>query len=104
MKRVETLIFLDRDGIEIGRLSCAEEGLNHGLRGSSGEWKAPMTYEQAIRSLNEAAYAAIRACKDTTMHPDVDRQALRSIARETDRLVDEYAFAISAAGADERRT
>lgn len=42
----------------------------------------------ALRALNEAAYAVIRAGKDTTAHPDLNREALRRIARETDRLVD----------------
>ena len=46
------------------------------------------TYEQAIRDLNEAAYAAIRACKDTTRYPMVNRQMLREIATMTDNLVD----------------
>lgn len=48
-----------------------------------------MTYAQAIRRLNEAAYDAIRTCADTVQYPDVDRQALREIARQTDRMVDE---------------
>lgn len=47
-----------------------------------------MTYSEAIRALNSAAYAAIRACSDTTEHPMVDRQSLRQIARMTDDLVD----------------
>lgn len=44
--------------------------------------------QTALRALNDAAYAAIRAGKDTTAHPDLNREALRRIARETDRLVD----------------
>lgn len=48
-----------------------------------------MTYLEAIRALNEAAYAAIKASKDTTALPNIDRQALRQIARETDRLFEE---------------
>ena len=44
-------------------------------------------YSDAIRSLNKAAYAAIRASSDTTALPMIDRQSLRLIARETDRLV-----------------
>ncbi len=47
-----------------------------------------MTYAQAIRELNNAAYAAIRAGSDTTALPSIDRQSLRLIASETDRLVD----------------
>lgn len=48
-----------------------------------------MTYSDAIRALNKAAYAAIRAGSDTTELPHIDRQSLRLIARETDRLVDQ---------------
>jgi len=47
-----------------------------------------MTYSQAIRALSEAAYAAIRAGKDTSTMPNIDRQSLRLICAETDRLVD----------------
>ena len=49
---------------------------------------APMTYSQAIRALNKAAYDAIRAGRDTTALPNIDRHSLRLIAGETDRLVD----------------
>jgi len=52
-----------------------------------------MTYSEAIRALNRAAYAAIRACRDTTEHPMVDRQSLRQIALMTDELVDADAMA-----------
>lgn len=45
----------------------------------------------ALRDLNDAAYAAIRAGRDTTAHPDLDRQALREIAWATDKLVDDNA-------------
>lgn len=47
-----------------------------------------MEYAQAIRELNKAAYAAIRAGRDTTLLPSIDRHSLRLIAKETDRLVD----------------
>lgn len=47
-----------------------------------------MNYSEAIRGLNKAAYAAIAAGKDTTALPHIDRQSLRLIAWETDRLVD----------------
>jgi len=47
-----------------------------------------MTYAQAIRALNKAAYDAIRAGGDTTALPDIDRHSLRLIAGETDRMVD----------------
>jgi len=47
-----------------------------------------MTYAEAIRALNKAAYAALRAGSDTTALPYIDRQSLRLIAWETDRLVD----------------
>ena len=43
---------------------------------------------EAMKALNEAAYAAFRAAKDTTRYPYIDRQALREIAAETDRLFD----------------
>lgn len=45
-------------------------------------------YMTAARALNEAAYAAIRACKDTSRYPMVNRQMLREIAKMTDKLVD----------------
>lgn len=48
-----------------------------------------MTYSEAIRALNKAAYAAIRAGKDTAALPHIDRQSLRLICAETDRLVDQ---------------
>lgn len=48
-----------------------------------------MTYEQAIRNLNDAAYAAMRACRDTVKYPNIDQQTLRRIALDTDKLVDE---------------
>lgn len=44
--------------------------------------------QSALRALNNAAYAAIRAGKDTTEYPDLNRQALRRICKETDTLVD----------------
>lgn len=47
-----------------------------------------LTLEQALRNLNNAAYAAINAARDTVRHPDVERRTLRFIASETDRLVD----------------
>ena len=53
-------------------------------------------YLLAIQVLNEAAYDAIRAAKDTTTLPDVNRHLLRSVARITDDIVD--------AGADMAKT
>ena len=47
------------------------------------------TYNQAIRELNAAAYAALRATKDTEALPMVNRQRLREIAAMTDKQVDE---------------
>lgn len=47
-----------------------------------------MTYPEAIRALNKAAYAAVRAGRDTTEWPNIDRHSLRLICWETDRLVD----------------
>lgn len=51
--------------------------------------EAEAKYMEAVKALNEAAYAAIRAGSDTTALPLIDRRALREIARETDRLVDQ---------------
>jgi hypothetical protein len=48
-------------------------------------------YDAAIKALNAAAYAALRASSDTTAMPHIDRQSLRDIAKETDRLVDKGA-------------
>lgn len=48
-------------------------------------------YDKAIRALNRAAYDALRAGKDTTALPSIDRHSLRLIASETDRLVDDGA-------------
>ena len=49
----------------------------------------------ALQELNRAAYAAIRAGRDTTMHPDLDRQSLREIAWATDKLVDDNAAKVT---------
>jgi hypothetical protein len=49
------------------------------------------TYPEALRALNNAVYDTIRACRDTTQWPDVDRQFLRELATKTDRLVDDIA-------------
>lgn len=46
-------------------------------------------YADAVRALNDAAYTAVRAGADTTVLPLIDRQSLRLIASETDRLVDD---------------
>lgn len=40
----------------------------------------------ALRDLNNAAYAALRAGNDTAEYPNLNRQALRKIARMTDTL------------------
>jgi ribosomal 50S subunit-associated protein YjgA (DUF615 family) len=45
----------------------------------------------ALKALNKAAHDAIRAGRDTTAHPMLDRQSLREIARATDKLVDDNA-------------
>ena len=44
--------------------------------------------QDALIALNNAAYAAIRAGKDTTQYPDLNRRALRQIVSMTDNLVD----------------
>ena len=46
------------------------------------------TYLAAVRALNAAAYAAIRAASDTEAMPMVNRHLLRDIACLTDNLVD----------------
>ncbi len=58
-----------------------------------------MTLFEALRALNKAAYDAYSAGKDTTMHPDLDRQSLREIMRATDNLVDENAPRVKVEGA-----
>ena len=40
----------------------------------------------ALKMLNEAAHAAIRAGRDTTAYPNLNRQKLRKIARMTDEI------------------
>ena len=55
--------------------------------------KPKQTYPEAMRALNKAAYDAIRACRDTTMWPDVDRRYLRELATKTDKMVDDLAGA-----------
>ena len=48
-----------------------------------------MSLHAALKALNNAAYAAIRAGKDTTLYPDLDRETLRQICSATDKLVDD---------------
>lgn len=55
-----------------------------------------MELQDALKALNAAAYDAIRAGRDTTLHPMLDRQALREIAAMTDKLVDDNAPAVEA--------
>ena len=45
-------------------------------------------YIAAVKALNEAAYVALRAAKDTDALPMVNRHLLRGIARLSDDLVD----------------
>ncbi len=47
-------------------------------------------YQRALSNLNSAAYDAIRSCKDTVQYPDVNRQKLREICSDTDKLVDGF--------------
>lgn len=47
-----------------------------------------MNYDTAMRALNKAAYDASRAALKPDAPTNIDRQSLRLIARETDRLVD----------------
>jgi CRP-like cAMP-binding protein len=46
------------------------------------------TYIAAIKALNDATYAALRAARDTTELPMINRQLLREMARDSDALVD----------------
>jgi len=46
------------------------------------------TYLTAVKALNAAAYAALRASSDTEAMPLVNRKLLRDIACLTDNLVD----------------
>jgi hypothetical protein len=43
----------------------------------------------ALAKLNRAAYAAIRAGKDTTAYPMLNREKLRQIASLTDEMVEQ---------------
>lgn len=53
-----------------------------------------MTYSEAIRALNSAAYAALRsAYRDNVEHPMADLKSLHEIANMTDQLVDADAMA-----------
>lgn len=51
----------------------------------------PDNLDTALRALNKAAYDAIRAGKDTTLYPMLDRQTLRKLCTLTDNLVDDHA-------------
>ncbi len=42
-----------------------------------------MTPQEALKALNDAAYAAVRACKGSPQ-----AEALRRMATETDKMVD----------------
>jgi len=42
----------------------------------------------ALWALNEAAYAAMKAGRDTVQYPMLNRQMLRQVAHMTDELVD----------------
>lgn len=44
---------------------------------------------RALKALNDAAYAAVRAGRDTTLFPSLDRQALREICAMSDKLVED---------------
>lgn len=45
-------------------------------------------FAKALKVLNEAAYKALRACRDVEKYPLADRQALRELCAKTDKLVD----------------
>ena len=44
----------------------------------------------ALRRLNDAVYAALRAGRDTSLYPMLNRQALRDMATVSDNLVDDH--------------
>ena len=46
----------------------------------------PLT--EALKTLNNAAYLVLRVGRDTVTYPDLNREALRRIARETDVLLE----------------
>jgi hypothetical protein len=48
-----------------------------------------LTYGEALRALNSAAWDAVTASKGIVTEGNPDHQALRLLVRETDRLVDE---------------
>ncbi len=48
-----------------------------------------MNLREALKTLNDAAYTAIRSGKDTTEFPMLNRQKLRQIAKLTDEMVDQ---------------
>jgi hypothetical protein len=50
-----------------------------------------MTLHQSLRQLNDAAYATLKAARDTQQYPHLNRDALRQIVSLTDALVDENA-------------
>jgi hypothetical protein len=67
------------------------QSMGRGLFKSTGA--RPMTAAEdkfitAVKALNEAAYAALRAASDTTALPTVNRHLLRGVARLSDDLVD----------------
>lgn len=58
------------------------------LKIQGSQEKDSMDYDTAMRALNKAAYEASRAALMPDAPTNIDRQSLRLIARETDRLVD----------------
>ncbi len=49
------------------------------------------TYPEALRALNDAVYAALRAEGAPKSREDADRQFLLNLATKTDRMVDDIA-------------
>jgi|DEB0MinimDraft_3_1074331.scaffolds.fasta_scaffold150191_3 ElaB/YqjD/DUF883 family membrane-anchored ribosome-binding protein len=45
--------------------------------------------KEAMRDLNNAVYRVMTAGKDTTLFPNLNRQALREMARTTDEMFEE---------------
>jgi hypothetical protein len=47
-----------------------------------------MTYAEALRALNKAAWDVVTASKGVVLSDNPDYRAIRELVRETDRLVD----------------
>jgi hypothetical protein len=55
-----------------------------------------LSYAEALRALNRTAWDAVTASKGIVTEDNPDYRALRELARETDRLVDELPSRVDA--------